>query len=80
MPTSVRLDAKTQLSLEQLADRRGQTKSEVVRQAIELLAARERQPVFEAVSDLIGSVTGGPDDLSEHTGRKLAEILALKKP
>jgi predicted transcriptional regulator len=54
MPTSVRLDARTERVLERLARSRSQTKSEIVRQAIEALAAQERQRPFEAVADLIG--------------------------
>ena len=78
MPTSVRLDPKTQGVLERLARSRSQTRSEVVRQAIELLAAKEPQPPFETVADLIGCVKGGPSDLSENTGQKLRELLAQK--
>jgi len=40
MPTSVRLDARTERVLERLARSRSQTKSEIVRQAIEALAAQ----------------------------------------
>lgn len=79
MPTSVRLDAKTERVLERLARSRSQTKSEVVRQAIDLLAAQERQRPFEAVADLIGCVRGGPPDLSEDAGRKLRDLLLRKK-
>lgn len=79
MPTSVRLDSKTQGALERLARSRSQTRSEVVRQAIEELAARETQPPFETVADLIGCVKGGPPDLSENTGQKFRELLVRKK-
>ncbi len=79
MPTSVRLDPKTQGALDRLARSRSQTRSEVVRQAIELLATEESQSPFEAVADLIGCVKGGPPDLSENTGQKLRELLAQKK-
>ncbi|HEY6323447.1 MAG TPA: CopG family transcriptional regulator [Thermoanaerobaculia bacterium] len=73
MPTSVRLDPETERALEQLARSRSVSKSEVVRQAIELLAARERQAPFDRVADLIGSVRGGPPDLSEQTGKRFRE-------
>ena len=80
MPTSVRLDPKTQGALDRLARNRSQTRSEVVRQAIELLAAKEAQPPFETVADLIGCVEGGPPDLSENTGQKLRELLRQRQP
>ena len=79
MPTSVRLDARTERVLERLARSRSQTKSEIVRQAIDVLAAQERKHPFEAVSDLIGCVSGGPPDLSEDTGRKYRDLLIRKR-
>jgi predicted DNA-binding protein len=79
MPMSLRLGMPTERALERIAERRGQTKSEVARKAIEDLIAREQLTPYELVSDLIGSVTGGPEDLSEHTGRKLREILERRK-
>lgn len=79
MPTSVRLDPKTERALEELATRKSQTKSQVVREAIELLAAEERRTPYEKVSDLIGCVRGGPPDLSEDTGRKFRALLVEKK-
>lgn len=79
MPTSIRLDLKTQGTLERLARSRSQTKSEVVRRAIELLAAKEAPPPYEAIADLIGCVKGGPPDLSEDTGQKFRDLLTQKK-
>ncbi len=38
MPISVRVDMKTERVIERLARRRGQTKSEVIREAVDLLA------------------------------------------
>src|SRR5580693_7656117 len=58
VPTSVRLDPQTQRALEQLARSRSVSKSEILRQAIELLASQERESPFERVADLIGSVRG----------------------
>ena len=79
MPTSIRLDAKTQGTLERLARSRSQTRSEVVRQAIELLAAEDPPSPYGAIADLIGCVQGGPPDLSEDTGGKFRELLARKQ-
>lgn len=70
MPTSVRLDAETERAVEQLARSRSVSKSEVVRQAIELLAAQDRKAPFDRVADLIGGIRGGPPDLSEKTGKR----------
>jgi len=71
VPTSVRLDPETERALEQLARSRSVSKSEVVRQAIELLASQEAP--FDRVADLIGSVRGGPLDLSEQTGKRFRQ-------
>ena len=78
MPTSVRLDPKTRRALDRLAKSKSKTKSEIVREAIELLAERETQRPYDQVSDLIGCVSGGPPDLSEDTGGKLRELLVRK--
>jgi Ribbon-helix-helix protein, copG family len=80
MPTSVRLDPKTQSALDHLAARKSKTKSEIVREAIELLAEKEAQRPFDRVSDLIGCVTGGPPDLSQDAGRKFRQLLTRKHP
>ncbi|HZF10392.1 MAG TPA: ribbon-helix-helix protein, CopG family [Thermoanaerobaculia bacterium] len=80
MPTSVRLDPETEHALEQLARSRSVSKSEIVRQAIELLVSQEREaPPFDRVADLIGSVRGGPPDLSEETGKRFRQLLASRK-
>jgi Arc/MetJ-type ribon-helix-helix transcriptional regulator len=79
VPTSVRLDPETERALEQPARSRSVSKSEVVRQAIELLASQERQAPFDRVADLIGSVRGGPPDLSEQTGKRFRQMLADRK-
>jgi Arc/MetJ-type ribon-helix-helix transcriptional regulator len=79
VPTSVRLDPETERALEQLARSRSVSKSEVVRQGIALLASLERQAPFDRVADLIGSVRGGPPDLSEQTGKRFRQLLADRK-
>lgn len=82
MPTSVRLDRKTERLVERLAREQGRTKSEVIRQAIVLAAEKElgedeRTP-YERSAHLIGCVSGGPPDLSVNTGAKVREILLRK--
>ncbi len=76
MPTSIRLDPATDRTLGVLAKRLSMSKSALVRRAIEDLLAREDLSPYERVSDLIGSVSGGPEDLSERTGDKLRALLA----
>ena len=83
MPTSVRLDENTQQLLQRLANRKSLTKSEVIRAAIEALAAAEQlEEQFagphELVSDLIGSVSGGPEGLSTNTGKSFRDLLSSK--
>ena len=84
MALSVRLDAKTERFVENLAKKRGQTKSEVIRDALGILAQGEtggdgKKRPCELVSHLIGCVRGGPPDLSVHTGKKFTELLIKRK-
>lgn len=79
MPTRIRLDPETDRALEQLARSRSVSKSEILRQAIELLASQERQAPFDCVADLIGCVRGGPPDLSEQTGKRFHQLLVNRK-
>lgn len=76
MPTSIRLDPATNRTLELLAKRRSVSKSALVRLAIEDLLEREKLSPYDRVSDLVGSVSGGPENLSERTGDRLRELLA----
>jgi len=83
MPTSVRLDPETERLLARLARKRSQSKSDVIREAIESLsrqdvAVPEDETVLESISDLIGCVDGGPPNLSERTGEKFRELLTKK--
>ena len=84
MPTSVRLDGPTRLLLQRLANRGRRSKSEVIREAIEALAAAEailEAPASpsELAADLIGCVSGGSPDLSEATGVAFTELLARRR-
>jgi len=62
---------------------RRKTQSEVIREAIEALARSETAGAagspYARVEDLIGCASGGPPDLSEHTGRRFAELLAARR-
>ena len=80
MPLSVRLDAKTESLIKRLSRRRRQTKSEVIRDAIGVLAQQEEkgahnQRPYELVAHLIGCVKGGPRNLSVRTGEKFHQML-----
>lgn len=79
MPTSVRLDRETDQALEEIAARRHETKSQVVRRAISELVARESATPYERAVDLIGTVRGGPADLSERTGRRFRQLLETRR-
>jgi len=85
MPTSVRLDPKTESLVRRLARKRGQTKSEVIREALVALARSEEGregggTLYDAIAHVVGSVKGGPRDLSERTGEKFrARLLARKR-
>lgn len=84
MPVSVRLDPKTEGLVSRLARRRGQTKSEVIREAIKLLAGKEdggKKPVhpYDTIAHLIGCAHGGPCDLSEQTGQRFRKLLLERR-
>ena len=80
MPLSVRLDVKTESLIARLARKRSQTKSEVIRDAIGVLAREDEKGVdkkrpYDLVAHLIGCVKGGPRNLSVNAGKKFHEML-----
>jgi Arc/MetJ-type ribon-helix-helix transcriptional regulator len=80
MPVSVRLDAKTESLIGRLARKRRQTKSEVIRDAIGVLADQEdkgaeKKRPYDLVAHLIGCVKGGPRNLSVDAGKKFHKML-----
>jgi predicted transcriptional regulator len=84
MPTSVRLDPKTERVVRSLARRTGRTRSQVIRDAIHRLAAAESETpegemVFEMWRDAIGCAEGGPPDLSERTGDHFRSLLRARR-
>lgn len=78
---TVRLDVKTETALKRLTVRRGQTKSEVIRDAIARLAEEEGEQVSAAqrLQSFIGVVDSGGRQLSESTGKKLRELLEERR-
>jgi hypothetical protein len=84
MLATVRLDPETARALERVARETGQTKSEVIREAITELAARRRagpKPAgpYDIAMDLIGIARGGPPDLSLRTGDAFRRLLLRKR-
>lgn len=84
MPTSVRLDAKTEGLVRSLARKTGRTKSQLIRDAIERLARSEaagemRETPYETIKHLIGCAGGGPRHLSERSGEKFRELLQARQ-
>jgi hypothetical protein len=84
MPLSVRMDARTESLLGRLARKRRQTKSEVIRDAIGVLAKQEEKGTekkrpYDLVAHLIGCVKGGRRDLSVRTGEKFRQMLVERR-
>jgi len=82
MPTSVRLDAETEELIRRLAKKRGMTKSEVVREALEEWVDRENvkpERTYDAIKHLIGIVDSGGQNLSERTGDRFGRLLEEKR-
>jgi Arc/MetJ-type ribon-helix-helix transcriptional regulator len=78
---TVRLDVPTEAALKRLAARRGQTKSEVIRDAIARLAEEEGEPLsaYHRLEPFIGVFDSGGEQLSTETGRRFREILEEKR-
>jgi Arc/MetJ-type ribon-helix-helix transcriptional regulator len=58
---TVRLDIKTETALKRLSVRRGQTRSEVIREAITRLAEEEAEPrsAYQRLEAFVGTVDSG---------------------
>ena len=84
MATSVRLDADTEMLLVRLAREAGSSKSDVIRLAVRLAARQPRrkpwskQP-YDLLRGIVGSVRGGPLDLSERTGEGFRRVLVDRR-
>ena len=83
MATSVRMDVETERLLDRLAREQGVSKSQVMREAIRSAARKARagsetRP-YDAFREVVGSVKGGPPDLSEETGTTFRRLLAGRK-
>lgn len=74
---TVRLDLRTETALKRLSVRRGQTKSEVIRDAIARLADEDQEQIsaYDRLRPYIGIVDSGGQQLSERTGQRFREAL-----
>lgn len=79
--TTVRLDPKTRAALERLAEARGQTKSDVIRDAIARLSdeGEATASAFDRLRPFVGVADSGGRNLSQDTGRRFREILEAKR-
>ncbi len=81
MTVSLRVDTKTKSLLDRLAKERGVTRSDVIRDAIDLLASLESgtrpggATARERLAPYIGCVAGGGRPRSERTGEGYLRIL-----
>jgi hypothetical protein len=77
---SVRLAADEEVLVRRMARKRRTTVTAVIREAVNRLAASEERKArpFDLMSDLIGSVHGERDDLSQRTGDRFAAIVREK--
>ncbi|HTG34789.1 MAG TPA: hypothetical protein VLB76_17850 [Thermoanaerobaculia bacterium] len=73
---TVRLDIRTETALKRLSVRRGQTQSEVIRDAITRLADEEEPcSAYQRLESFAGIVDSGGQQLSTETGKRLRELL-----
>ena len=84
MPLTVRIDVKTERLIQRLARKQGRSKSEVIRDAIGVLARQvqgqeEAERPFDTIRDLIGSIHGGPPNLSVRTGEQFRRMVQAKR-
>ena len=83
MPTSVRLDPDTEALLDQLAQTRHRTKSDILREALRRFAQDEQSKdvnngPYALVADLIGIAHDGPDNLARRHKEAFRNLLASK--
>ena len=80
-PVTLRLDPKTRRKIARVARRKGISKSEVIRRALNSWPefVDSSLSVYEQVADLIGVVQGGNPRRSEETGKQFRKILDAKR-
>jgi Ribbon-helix-helix protein, copG family len=80
MPTSVRLDRKTESLIRQLARLAGRSKSWIIREAVVAYATvtpRGRAP-YDALAPFLGAGGSGRPDLSARTGERFSDLVQTK--
>ena len=82
MTITVRMNSETEKLLDKLARSKRYNKSRVVREAIQLLAEREKAvrnvSVYERVKDLVGVIDSGGRNLSQDAHRKVSQLIRNK--
>jgi hypothetical protein len=80
-PVTLRLDPKTRRQIARVAHRKGISKSEVIRRALNSWPEFADSSVspYEQLADLIGVVQAGNPRRSEKTGMQFRKILAAKR-
>jgi predicted DNA-binding protein len=78
--TAIRLDARTRARVARVAQRRGKTPSEAMREVIESWVEQEEAGLtpFERIEELVGSFEG-PGNLSTQGGRRVADDLRARR-
>jgi len=78
---TVRLDVTTEVTLKRLSAQRGQTQSEVIRDAIARLAdeGSEQPSAYQRLQPFLGIADSGGKQLSQDTGERLRELLEEKR-
>ena len=84
MPTTVRVDARTEATLARLAKKTGRTKSQVIRDAIESMAqsdaqVREPDSAYQAMQHVLGCADSGGAQLSDETGKEFRALLTRRR-
>ena len=81
MPFSVRLDPETEAAIARLARATGKSRASVVREAVARYGADadETETAYDRLKPLIGVFHSGRGDLSQQTGRKVADLLRQRR-
>lgn len=85
MVISVRLDTKTERALDRMAKLTGKTRSDLIREAVQQMAARAAQDsekgptAYNRLADLIGLVDRGPSDRAARSEEILRRRFAEKR-
>jgi hypothetical protein len=84
VPTTVRLDPRTESIVQRLARKTGRTKSSIIREAILRMSEHEARPtpgstLYDRMADLVGVGHGGPSDLASRSEEILRDLFARRR-